>query len=434
VTLEAAAAIAAPLPERAGASRRALAAWCAFDWANSAFPAIVTTFLFSAYFTRAVAPDAAHRTALWGQMTSLSALVIAIASPILGAIADQGGRRKPWLIALTGTCILATAALWHVRPDADFVTYALVMSAVATVGFELGTVFYNAMLPDLAPAGMIGRLSGWGWGCGYAGGLACLALALGVLVQPEVPPFGLDKSQAEPVRAVVILAAGWMALFALPLLFLTPDRRRSGLPTRVAVARGLKTLWHTLLSLPRHRNLAWFLLANMVFTDGLTTLFTFGGIYAAGSFDMALREVLMFGILLNIAAGIGAAGFAWVDDWIGAKPTIAIALVALSGLGIAILLIHDKTLFYVLACGIGVFLGPAQAASRSLMARLAPPALRAEMFGLFALTGRATAFLGPAVLGWVTYATGSQRWGMATIPVFLLTGLLLLLRVREPRE
>jgi UMF1 family MFS transporter len=416
-----------------GARRRALASWCLFDWANSAYPAIVISFLFSAYFTKAVVADETLGTALWLQMMSITALAIALLSPLLGAIADQGGRRKPWLAVLIAINIAATAALWFVRPESDWTLYALLVVGLATLTFELATVFYNAMLPDIAPPYMVGRLSGWGWGCGYAGGLVCLIIALVVLVLPDPPLFGLDKAQQEPVRATVLLSAVWAILFALPLFLFVPDRASRGVPARQAIGGGLRTLVRTLRALPRHRSLGTFLIANMIFLDGLNTLFVSGGIYAAVAFDMDLQEVLIFGILLNVAAGIGAVGFAWIDDWIGAKPTILISLSALTVFGIAVLLVQDKILFYALAMAIGVFIGPAQAAGRSLMARMAPPDLRAEFFGLFALSGKATSFVGPALVGWVTYAADSQRVGMGVIPVFFVLGLLLLLRVREPR-
>ncbi|WP_119460595.1 MFS transporter [Rhodospirillaceae bacterium SYSU D60014] len=412
----------------------ALASWCVFDWANSAFPTVITTFLFSAYFIGYVADDPVTGTALWGQMASLAGLAIAIASPVLGGIADQGGRRKPWLAMFGLLSVLATAALWFVRPEPEDVVFALVVAGIATFAFELASVFYNAMLPDLVPNDRLGRLSGWGWGLGYAGGLACLVLGLLIFVQPEQAPFGLDKDTAEHVRAVAPLVAVWFAVFALPLFLFTPDRPGTAMPPALAVRNGLSSLAHTLRQLPRHRNVAKFLIAKMIYIDGLNTLFAFGGIYAAGSFGMSLQEVMVFGILLNVTAGLGAALFAWVDDWIGAKPTIVIALIAMSALGAAILLVESKAAFYAFGLGIGIFVGPTQAASRSLMARLAPPDLRTEFFGLYAFAGKATAFLGPAVLGWATFAFDSQRAGMATILPFFVVGLLLLLSVREPRS
>ncbi len=428
-----AAAVAGPgrVVTAAPASRRAVFAWCLYDWGNSAFPTVIGTFLFGAYFSQAVAPNPELGTALWGQATALSGLAVALVSPALGAIADQGGRRKPWLAALSALSIVATALLWFVTPEPSAVLLALLLYGTASFGFELAVVFYNAMLPDLARESHLGRVSGWGWGLGYFGGLACLALGLAV-VQPDPPPFGLDKGAAEHVRFVAVIVALWFALFILPLFAFTPDRPRADLPLRRAVRNGLAALVATLKKLRRHRNVLRFLVAKMIYVDGLNTLFVFGGIYAAGSFGMGFDEILLFGVIVNVASGLGAFAFAWVDDWIGARRTIAIALVALILCSGGILLVEDKTWFYLLAGGIGAFLGPAQAASRSLMARLAPRELMTEFFGLYALAGKATAFVGPALVGWVTYAAGSQRVGMATILPFFVVGLWLLWGVREP--
>jgi len=423
-----------PVGIPARASSRALVAWAVYDWANSAFPTVIQTFLFSAYVTTAVAPDKTEGTALWGNATSLAAVAIAIASPLLGAIADAGGRLKPWLGALTLVTVGAAASLWFVKPDPGSLTFALVMVGVGIVGFELSTVFYNALLPTLAPGRLIGRVSGWAWGLGYAGGLACMGVALLALIQPSEPLFGLDPATAEPVRAAALLVALWTLVFALPLFLVVPDRPPTGIGIFAAVPRGIATLLETLWTVRRHANVARYLLAKMIYTDGLNTLFAFGGIYAAGSFGFTLSELLVFGILLNVMAGIGAASFAWLDDRLGAKPTILVALASLAVLGSAILVTEDRTLFYGFALVIGLFLGPAQAASRSLMARLAPPGLATECFGLYALAGKATAFVGPAALAFVTAHFESQRAGMATVLPFFVVGFLLLLTVKEPRE
>ncbi len=412
---------------------RTIVAWCLFDWANSAFPTIVSTFLFSAYFTDHVAPTQAAGQALWSFANGVAALVIAIASPILGAIADQGGRRKPWLFALSLVSVVATAALWFVRPDAGYAVFALVAMGVATLGFELGTAFYNAMLPDIVAQDRVGRVSGWGWGVGYAGGLACLALSYLVFVAPDPPPFRLDRALAEHVRIVMPLAALWFALFALPLFLWVPDRPATGLRLGAIVRGGVAAMVSTLRQARRHGNIILFLLAKMIYIDGLNTLFIVGGTYAAGAFAMSIKEVLLFGIILNVTAGLGAIAFAWVDDWLGAKPTILIALVALTLLGIGILAVESKLWFYLLAAALGIFLGPAQAASRSLMARLAPPAQRTEFFGLYNLAGKVTTPVGPFLVGLITYLSDSQRAGLATILPFFIVGLLLLTRVKEPR-
>jgi UMF1 family MFS transporter len=417
----------AEMPARA--SKRALAAWCLYDWANSAFPTVVITFVFAAYFTEVVAADRDSGTAMWANGQSLSAILIAVLSPCLGAVADRTGRRKPWILGFSVLCILATASLWFVRPDPAYAALAVILVALGNLGFELGITFYNALLPELVAKQWIGRLSGWAWGLGYAGGLSCLILSLVFFVQADPPPFALDPAQAEHVRAVAPFAAAWMLLFVLPLFLFVPDLPRRGPPLLAAVREGLQTLWHTFRRIRDYRDIARFLIANMLYIDGLNTLFSFGGIYAAGQFGMAIDEVLFFGILLNISAGIGAVGFAWLDDYLGAKPTILISLGALILLCTAILLVRDKTWFYALGILIGLFLGPAQAASRSLMARIAPPEMRGEFFGLFALSGRLTSFLGPILVGWVTFLAASQRLGMAMILPFLIVGALILLTV-----
>ena len=415
-------------------NRRAIAAWCLYDFGNSAFPTVIITFLFSAYVARAVAPDINSGTAAWGHALTLSGFAVAIMSPIVGAIADAGGRRKPWVAVLSAIAVLATALLWFVEPEPSSLTYALVAVAIGSFGFELALVFYNAMLLDVAPPRLIGRVSGWGWAAGYAGGLVCLAVALLGFVRADPPPFGLDVDAAEHVRAVGPLVAIWFAVFALPLFLAVPDRASTGRNLFVAGVEGVRNLWATLKQVRHHRNAARFLLAQMLYLDGLHTLFVFGGIYAAGSFGMGFDEILIFGVVLNVASGIGAVAFSWVDDWLGSKPTIVIGLVALILLGIAILLVGEKAWFFVLAIGIGAFLGPVQAASRSLMAHLAPPELTTQFFGLAALAGKATAFIGPLLVAWLTLGFDSQRAGMATIPLLLAVGLAILLTVKAARR
>jgi MFS transporter, UMF1 family len=255
-----------------------------------------------------------------------------------------------------------------------------------------------------------------------------------VFVQPSVPPFGLAKAGAEHVRATAIFTALWFAIFSVPIFLWTPDRPATGRNLRASLKDGMVSLVQTLRGLRQHPATALFLLAQMIYMDGLNTLFAFGGLYAANAFGMPLEEVLMFGIALNLIGGIGAIAFAWIDDWIGPKRTIVVSIAAAIVFGAAILLVHSKTLFWPLGLALGVFFGPVQAASRSLMSRLAPAAIRAEMFGLYALTGKATAFIGPMALGWTTLAYGSQRAGMATILVFFVVGLGLLLFVESPPD
>ena len=413
--------------------KKGLIAWCLYDWANSAFPTVITTFVFAAYFAKSVTSDEVTGTSQWGYALSLSGLAIAIAGPALGAIADQSGRRKPWILVFTLLSAIACLSLWWVRPDVAFVIWALVAVALANFAFEMGMVFYNAMLPGLARAGRIGRWSGWGWGLGYGGGLACLALVLVGFVQAETPWFSLDKEAAEHLRATGPFVAIWMIVFALPLVLLTPDEGVQSISWSESISRGLRTLLNTIRNLKSYKVAAWFLLARMIYTDGLNTLFAFGGIYAAGTFGMSFSELILFGIAMNVTAGIGAFGFAWADDKLGAKWVITVAVGALVLLGATVLIIESKTLFWMFGVPLGFLVGPAQSASRSMMARLAPEDMQAEFFGLYALSGKATAFLGPALVALFTDVFQSQRAGMATIVVFFVLGLLLMRKVPDVR-
>jgi UMF1 family MFS transporter len=429
---------ASPIETRARvgrASSRALVAWSLFDWANSGFPTVITTFVFAGYFMHFVAPSGAAGFSDWGIAIAASGLVIALTSPLLGAIGDRVGRVKPWLFGASVVCAGASALLWYTRPTPDDALWALAFVALANLGFEVGIVFYNALLPTLVPRSRLGRLSGWAWGLGYGGGLACLAIVLLVFVEAERPPLGLDPAEAEQFRIAGPFVAAWFAVFALPLFLFTPDRPATGAPLGLATREGVGVLLRTLRHvLKEYRNIGRFLLARIFYIDGLNTMFMFGGVYAAGTFGMGVAELIYFGIALNIAAGLGAAGFGWVDDKIGAKRTILLALAGLIILGIPLLLVQSKTLFWIVAVPLGLFMGPAQAASRSLMARLSPSKMTGEMFGLFALSGKVTAFLGPSLVAAVTAATESQRAGMATVVVLIAVGGVILLRVREPKR
>ena len=419
------------MPER-HAGNRGLVSWCLFDWAGQGFPTVIATFVFAAYFTKAVAVDEVTGTAQWGAAMSLSALAIALSGPVFGAVADRSGRRKPWILFFSAVCVVAMAMLWWVRPDPADVLWALVFVGIANYGFEMGNVFYNAMLPDLVPRALLGRMSGWGWGLGYVGGIVCLAVGFLGLVTSDVGWFGLDHAAGEHVRATAFLVAGWFVLFGWPMFVFTPDTPPTGRRLGEAAREGVGDLIATLRRVRDHAVIARFLLARMIYNDGLTTLFAFGGIYAAGTFGMTIEDIMLFGIVLNMTAGIGAALFAWLDDRIGPKPVILISVGALSVLGTVLLLVQSTAMFWVFGVPMGLFVGPAQAASRSYLARLAPAGLRAEMFGLFAFSGKVTAFLGPAALGAVTAATGSQRWGMAVIVVLFVVGMILLLPVPNP--
>ncbi len=397
-------------------------AWALFDWANSAFPTVISTFVIAAYFAQGIAPDPVTGQAQWGWMQTLAGLAIAILAPVLGAVADAGGRRRLMLLWCMLVCAAATAALWFAKPEPAFALLALAAVGIATVAFEIGTVFYNSMLPQVAAPAQTGRVSGLAWGLGYAGGLCCLALCL-ALVLPETPPFGLDRAASEPVRAAALIVAIWMLVFGWPVLLALPDPPPRNRPGWGAAARaGLAEIRAVLRSLPHSPALARFLVARLFYTDGLNTLFAFGAIFAAGVYGLSFIEIMVFGIALNVTAGLGAAGFGLVEDRIGSRTTILVALAGVALFGTGLLLASGTLAFWLLALPLGVFVGPAQAASRTLMVRMAPADQVSAHFGLFALSGRVTGFLGPAVLAAVTTITDSQRAGMATVIVFLVIG------------
>jgi len=408
-------------------------AWASFDWANSAFPTVVSTFVIAAYFTQGIAPDPATGQAQWGWMQTLSALGIAVLSPLLGAIADRGGHRRMLLALCTLVTAVFTGLVWYAEPNPSWTLWLLVCVGIATLAFELGTVFYNSMLPEVAEPAQMGRISGLAWGLGYAGGLACLAIALVLLSRPNSGGFGLDRSTSEQVRATALLVAVWTVVFGWPVLVMVPDPPGEHLPMGQAVTHCVAETRGLLRGLPRRPDMMRFLIARLFYTDGLNTLFAFGAIFAAGVHGMTFEEILLFGIALNVTAGLGAAGFGLVEDRLGSKPTVMVALVAMVVVGAALLLTDSKAVFWGLAMVLGIFMGPAQAASRTLMARMAPEGEVTAHFGLFALSGRVTGFFGPAVLAAVTDASGSQRAGMATVLVFLAVGAAILATVRPVR-
>jgi UMF1 family MFS transporter len=409
-----------------------IAAWCLYDWANSAYPTVIGTFVFATYFTQGVAPDPVTGAARWGVAMAVAGLLVGVLSPVFGAIADRTGGQRTWLARFTILAAIAAALLWTVEPDPAFMRRGAVLVVLGTLAFELGTVFYNAMLPGVAPPLLLGRVSGWGWGLGYIGGLFCLVACLW-LIEAQPPPFGLAETNAEAVRATSVLVALWYAGFALPLLLAVPGTPRTGVGIAEAVREGIGAILRVLPELRGAPQILRFLIARLFYAEGLNTLFAFGAIYAAGTFGMGTEEVIRLGIAINVTAGLGAALFAFADDRFGSKAVIMVSILSLMAIGAALLLVTTKPAFWALALPLGLFFGPAQAASRTLMGRIAPAEKRGEYFGLFALTGRAVSFVGPAVLAAATTLFDSQRAGMATILLFLGGGAALLWTVRETR-
>jgi UMF1 family MFS transporter len=408
---------------------RTIWAWSLYDFANSSFTTLVVTFVYATYFTQAIADDPIRGTTLWSRGITITALVVALCSPVLGALADRGGYRKLFVVISTSICVLATAALYTVLPGQILAALALVV--VANIAYEFGTVFYNAFLPDVAPPGRIGTVSGLAWGLGYLGGLLALAIALLTLVQPETPWFGFSKEAGENIRATNLLVAVWFLVFSVPLfVWVREDKSKVSVSGRV-VAEAFAQLKGTFVEVRKYRHLLRFLIARLVYNDGLVTVFAFGGIYAAATFGFTFEQVLLFGIVINVAAGLGAALMGILDDMIGGKRTVVISLLGLIAAATLAIVATSPLWFWIAGVSLGIFVGPNQSASRSLMGRFVPDNVKNEFFGFFAFSGKLTAFIGPFLLGLLTDLSGSQRVGMSVVIVLFVIGLALLLPLDE---
>lgn len=414
---------------KAPSNKKTIFAWCMYDWANSSFTTLVVTFVYGTYFATQIAPNAETGTALWSRAIGISAVIIALLSPFLGAIADKQGVRQRLLILFTLICVSSTATLTFVKPSFEHaILLALMLFIIANVAYELGIVFYNSFLPSIASEKKIGRISGYGWGSGYAGGIICMLVALLVFAR-ETPLFSISTVEGFNYRATNLLVAGWFFIFSLPLFFFAPPENKP--EANIDIKKTLSDLKQTLRVVCKYREVVKFLIAHLIYNDGLVTLFAFGGIYAAGTFDMKLGEVILFGIVLNIAAGLGAFMFGFIDDKIGGKMTILTSLLVLSLSTITAVLAPTKLWLWISGIAIGIFVGPNQSASRSLMGRFTPEKHQSEFYGFFTLSGKITSFLGPILLGATTTFFNSQRAGIATIFIFFLTGGVILSFVNE---
>lgn len=417
------------IPERD--ARRAVHGWAIYDFANSAYTTLIVTFIYAVYFTQEIAPDGIIGTALWSRGVTVTAIIVALLSPILGALADRGGLRRPLLIATTTVAVVGVAGLYF--PGPGDVALALTFFIVSNVAYELSGVFYNSYLPEIAPPDRIGRVSGYGWALGYLGGLVAMALALVLLVLPDPPLFGLDAASGEPIRATGLLVAVWFGVLSLPMfLWVKEPRPVSPRPPLGALVQGaFAQLGATFRDLRRYRQIVRLLVARMVYNDGLVTIFAFGPIFAAETFGFTLTEVMYWGLALNVTAGVGAWAMGFLDDRIGGRRTLFVTLAGLFLGGLWAVTADTKASLYLAGLWVGLFVGPNQAASRSLLGRFVPPEKETEFYGFYAFSGKAIAFLGPLLLGVVTQLTGSQRWGMATILGFFVIGGLLLATVDE---
>jgi UMF1 family MFS transporter len=457
--------------ERAGAAstgaeppgKGALFGWVMFDWATQPFYTLVVTFLFAPYFVNGFMADPARGASLWAYATGIAELIAAVLAPVLGAIADAGQPRKPWIAGFSVLLVVGLCGLWLAAPGrTDLAPLVLVAFGLATIGAELATVFNNAMMTSLVSGKKLGTLSGAGWAMGYVGGLVSLVLVAGFLVadpstgktllgfQPLVP---VDPATREGDRLVGPFSALWYLVFVLPLFLYTPDARARPLEAR-PVSASLGQLVRSVKELVRdHGQVALFLLARMLYADGLGAVFAFGGIYAATVFGWGATELGLFGIILVLAGTIGAALGGPLDDARGSKTVIVLTLLVFILAAIGVLSVDAGHVLFVVpveakvpgsapfssvgeqvylafAMLVGITAGPIQSSSRTLLARLCPPGRMTEFFGFFSFSGKITAFAAPLLIGAVTHVSGSQRLGIASSLIFLAAGLLLLLKVK----
>jgi len=429
-------------------------AWSMYDFANQPFTNLVLTFIYGTFFTTVIASNEIVGTQQWSHAISITAIVVALLSPFMGALADKGGYRKMFMFFFTWLTIIATTLLYFVLPGQ--VINALFWFVIANIGFEMGSVFCNAYLPDISHSKNIGRISGYGWSLGYVGGLLSLALAMFFLVQTDTPIFGFLKGEAgayQNIRATNLLVAVWFAVFSIPTFLFVKDKKPDTKAFLKNAKHTLKGFRSTANELRNYPQIIRFLLARLVYNDGLVTVFAFGGIYAAGSLDFTFDEIMVLGIVLNITAGLGAFLMGYLDDKVGGKKTLKVTLLGLM-LAIALAVfapeirpflqyvfggssvpdwVSAKNIFWIAAVLIGAFSGPNQASSRSLMGRFTPEEKKNEFFGFFAFSGKATAFVGPFLLGSLTVAFESQRAGISIVFFFFLFGYFLLGRVDEEK-
>jgi len=455
------------------ADRRGQFSWALVEFARSPYLGLIFIFVFPPYFATTIVGDAVRGQEMWGLANTLVSMVIGALAPILGAISDRQGRRKTWLAGIFAIMVPCCFALWYAMPGAQgglSVTMILVLTATLLGCFLISEVFHNSMLPSIAQPERIGMLSGLGLSLNNLGNmLALIGMLLGVALPasglvdwpflPDRPLFGLDPELQEHNRIAGPIAGAWLLIFVLPFMLWTPDRPSTGINVRQAVTEGLGQVWYTIRKARQVSNVGLYLLARMFYNDAKVAIIAYSGIYAAGTFHWSLIEMLLFAIILAPFSIVGGAMGGWMDRRLGAKLSIqiTISVVAVVTLG-AVTCGPDRLLFMAWTPGeqaggwglpyfqtlpervyfgmymvMAMFIAAAFATSRSMMARIAPVPMMSQFFGLYALSGSATAFLGHGMVTFFTSAFDSQSIGLGSAVLLLLIGLALMTRVREER-
>nr|WP_295114027.1 MFS transporter [uncultured Caulobacter sp.] len=425
---------------------RRRAAWILYEWAQQPYWALIATFIFTPYFAAGFVGDANRGQSLLGYAGAVSGLAIAILSPLVGANVDARRNPRTWLVGLAFPFVIASALLWLAAPG-EIARIPLILGClvVGGVAAELGVTVMNALLPVVAKPGQIGRLSGTAWALAYVGALITLFIVLFCFSLPKVPMLGLSKALHEPDRIVGPMVALWFLAFAWPLMLSAPK------PSEGGGEKPLAQLWATLKSLPGRPHMATFLIGRMLLGDGISSIIAFGGVLAAGLFGWTTTQLGLYAILLSIAAGIGTFIGGRVDQKIGSKATVLVASGVILFGAIGVSLVGKDTIFLLIPVAparadqalfasvpermylffsmfIGLTFGTAQSSLRAWMAELAPAGETGRWFGLYALSGKATAFLAPLVIAVGTKLAGDQRISVVVSAVFIALGAIVLTR------
>ena len=435
-SVERAAEIGPPSPVGTRIKRRMVLAWGLWDWGSSAYSAVITSFVFGPYVVRGVVgdsqPGGLSANTWLGISSATAGLLIALIAPITGQRADAGGHRKRSLAIWSALVIAVMLGMYTVKNDPSYLWIALVLLAAGAVFQEFAVVSYNAMLPQVSTPETIGRVSGFGWAMGYIGGIFLLLICYVGFIAPDVGWFGVSSAGGLNVRAVAVFSAIWFAVFAIPVLLAVPEKPPGPKRRRVSFFASYPLLLNDIKALFRQdRNAVYFLIASALYRDGLAAIFSFGAILAVSVYGLAQASVLIFGVAANLVAAVGALGMGTIEDRIGPKKVIMISLVGLITTAMILLFARGATMFWIFGLLLTLWVGPAQASSRSFMARVAPAGREGEMFGLYATTGRAASFLAPGLFALFS-GLFSDRIGIVGIALVLLGGALMLARVKSP--
>lgn len=399
-------------------SKKKVFIWTLFDFANTSFSIVVVTFLYAVYFKKVVAEGKAIGDLYWSIGTSLAMIITAIISPVLGAIADYSAGKKRFLLFFTLLCIAATASLFFVGEGS--VILGITLFVLANIGFEAGLVFYDSFLPEITEPKNFGRVSGYGFAMGYLGSLATLAIIF---------PF----IQAEMIRESFPVAALFFLIFAIPLFIYLKDNRKRKSESVSYFKIGISRVWNTISHLKHYKNLATFLLAYFCYIEGVNTIIFFSGNYASTTLGFTDTELLIFFLTVQTTAIVGSVVLGILADSIGQKKTIIITLIMWLITVLIAYSVHDKNNFYIVGLIAGAAMGSSQSTSRSLMSKLTPPDKKTEFFGFYSFFGKSSAIIGPLVFGFVSFLSGDQRLAIFSIGLFFLVGLLILLKVNDPK-